>query len=248
MPKSAEQYAIVAGSGFESFADDATRHDAQTPFGPPTGAVRELAFEDHVVYFLPRHGERMLVPPHAINYRANMRALADLGVSTVIALNTVGVIVRHGHPGQLAVPDQIIDYTWGRAHSIYGEGERLAHVDFTQPFSAGLRTGLIEAARRADVAVHAGGVYAVTQGPRLETAAEVNRLERDGVDFVGMTAMPEASLARELGLKYACLSLIVNYAAGRGEKAIHADIEECTMTARMQAMKVLRAFFGNTGK
>lgn len=244
MQTQAEQYAIIAGSGFQSFASDAERHDIETDFGHPTGAVRELDFEDHVVYFLPRHGDKLMVPPHAINYRANMAALAGLGVSAVVALNTVGVITRRAHPGQIAVPDQLLDYTWGRAHSIYGNGERLDHIDFTEPFSADIRTRLVEAAKRAETGIHEGGVYAVTQGPRLETAAEVDRLERDGADFVGMTAMPEASLARELGLKYACLSLIVNYAAGRGEKSIHADIEECTMTARMQAMKVLRVFFG----
>jgi len=239
-----EQYAIIAGSGFQSFAGDARRHEVDTEFGPPTGTLRELEFEDHVLYFLPRHGDQLLVPPHAINYRANMQALARLKVTSVIALNTVGVIAPHVHPGQLVVPAQIIDYTWGRGHSIYGDGHELDHIDFTDPFTPALRSALLAAAERAEVAVHDGGVYAVTQGPRLETAAEVDRLERDGADFVGMTAMPEASLARELGMQYACLSLVVNYAAGRGERSIHADIEECTMTARMQAMKLLRAFFG----
>lgn len=248
MTMPAGQYAIIAGSGFQSFADDARRHEVDTVFGLPTGTVRELEFEDHVLYFLPRHGDALLIPPHAINYRANMQALADLDVTSVIALNTVGVIAPQIHPGQLAVPRQILDYTWGRAHSIYGDGERLDHIDFTEPFTPSLRRALLDAADRAELTVHDGGVYAVTQGPRLETAAEVDRLERDGADLVGMTAMPEASLARELGLQYACVSLAVNYAAGRGERSIHADIEESTMTARMQAMKLLRAFFGTAAE
>jgi purine nucleoside phosphorylase len=142
------------------------------------------------------------------------------------------------------VPDQLIDYTWGRDHSIYEGVDKLEHIDLTNPFSEQLRQEVLKAARRSDLSVHNGGVYAVTQGPRLETAAEVDRLERDGADYVGMTAMPEAALARELGMDYACLSLVVNYAAGRGEKSIHADIEASTITAKMQAMKVLRVFFG----
>ncbi len=187
----------------------------------------------------------LLIPPHAINYRANLKALHQLKVDCVVAMNTVGVIRKNIHPGQIAVPDQLIDYTWGRAHSIYEGVGDIDHIDFTKPFAEALRQGLLRAARAADVEVCDGGVYAACQGPRLETAAEVARLERDGADFIGMTAMPEASLARELGMDYACLSLIVNYAAGRGENAIHADIEASTMTAKLQSMKVLREFFGS---
>ena len=158
----------------------------------------------------------------------------------------VGVINRQVHPGQVAVPVQLIDYTFGRKHSYYnGDGE-LDHIDFTHPFTESLRQGLLEAGRQSGVTVYDGGVYGVTQGPRLETAAEVDRYERDGADFLGMTAMPEASLAREIGMEYACLSLIVNHAAGRGERTIHEDLEASTMTAKMQAMKVLRVFFGET--
>ena len=217
-----------------------------TKFGTPSGPVRSLDYGDHSVYFLPRHGEALDIPPHAINYRANLQALADLGVQVVVALNTVGVITPVAGPGQVAVPDQLIDYTSGRAHSLYDGGGPLDHIDFTLPFTEALRQGLLEAGRRAEIVVHDGGTYAVTQGPRLETAAEVDRLERDGADFVGMTAMPEASLARELGLEYACLSLVVNHAAGRGEQSIHEDLEASTMTAKMQAIKLLRVFFGET--
>jgi purine nucleoside phosphorylase len=240
-------FAIIAGSGFGSFADDAAGKEVDTEYGAPSALIRALQYDDHTVLFLPRHGDDLLIPPHAINYRANLKALSLSGVDSVIGLNTVGVIKSILHPGQVAIPDQLIDYTWGRASSIYDGDVPIDHVDFTAPFSAPLRAALLASARAAGVDVVDGGVYAVTQGPRLETAAEVDRLERDGADYVGMTAMPEAVLARELGMDYACVSLIVNYAAGRGEKPIHDDLEAGTMTAKMQTMKLLREFFGATG-
>jgi purine nucleoside phosphorylase len=241
---SSHQYAIIAGSGFRSFGDDSDGQVVSTDYGDPSGPVRKLEYDAQSVYLLPRHGDDLLIPPHAINYRANMKALRQLNVDSVIAMNTVGVITPTLHPGQIAVPDQLVDYTWGREHSFYEGSGSIDHIDFTTPFSPELRQGLLDAARTAKVEVQDGGVYAATQGPRLETAAEVDRLERDGADYIGMTAMPEAALARELGMDYACLSLIVNYAAGRGEKPIHDDLEAGTMTAKMQAMKVLRVFFG----
>lgn len=240
------QFAIIAGSGFREFGGDSEGDWHETRYGRPSGPIRTLRYDDHTVLFLPRHGDALTIPPHAINYRANLQALRQLEVDAVVALNTVGVIAPHIHPGQVAVPDQLIDYTSGRDHSIYDGGDTIDHIDFTQPFSDPLRNDLLAAAERADVPVHDGGVYAVTQGPRLETAAEVDRLERDGAELVGMTAMPEAALARELGMQYACLSLIVNYAAGRGDNPIHEELEASTMTAKMQAMKVLREFFGAT--
>jgi len=244
MASSGKQFAIIAGSGFQSFGDDSAVHDVSTSFGDPSGPIRELRYDEQIVFLLRRHGDDLLIPPHAINYRANLKALSQLSVSSVIAINTVGVVSSHLHPGQIAVPHQLMDYTWGRNHSIFdGVADTLDHIDFTRPFTEQLRQELLQAAQSAGVRAFDGGVYAVCQGPRLETAAEVDRLERDGADYVGMTAMPEAAIARELGLEYACLSLIVNYAAGRGEKSIHADIEASTMTARMQAMKVLRDFF-----
>lgn len=244
MSRSGPQYALLAGSGFHAFAEDAVSHEVSTRYGDPSSAVRELSYGDHTVYLIARHGDEIGIPAHRVNYRANMQALKSFGTERVVALNTVGIVSARQYPGQLAVPDQLIDYTHGRDHSIHdGESDSLEHVDFTEPFCPDLRRAILQAADDADVECHDGGVYAVTQGPRLETTAEVNRLERDGADYVGMTAMPEASLARELGMRYACFSLIVNYAAGRGEKAIHEDIEASTMTAKMQAMKVLREFF-----
>lgn len=238
-------FAIIVGSGFDAFADGGTSHRLSTRFGDPSAPIRLMNFDARAVYVLPRHGDEHTLPPHLINYRANLQALKELGVEAIIALNTVGAVSDKRDSGQLAVPEQIIDYTWGRAHTIHdAESAGVDHIEFTKPFSVTVREALLAAADAAGVDCYDGGVYAATQGPRLETAAEVDRLERDGADFVGMTAMPEATLARELGIDYACLSLIVNRAAGRGDKPIHEDVESSTLSARMQAMQVLKHFFG----
>lgn len=249
MTEAGRRYAVITGSGFTSFAAGAGARRVVTRFGRPSAPVRTQTIGRHEVRILARHGEDHGIAPHRINYRANLAALRMLGVDTVVALNTVGVIAAGILPGELAVPDQLIDHTWGRDHSIRdGVSATLDHVDFTTPFAEPVRRALLTAAERAGAACHDGGVYGVTQGPRLETAAEVDRYEREGVDFLGMTAMPEAVLARELGIDYACLSLVVNFAAGRGEKAIHEDIEASTLTAKTQAIRVLKAFFdGETG-
>jgi 5'-methylthioinosine phosphorylase len=237
-------FAILAGSGFSDFAGSSPGRVLVTAFGEPSAAVREIEFSGRRVWFLPRHGDLHDIPPHRINYRANLAALKLLNVEHVLALNTVGAISPGLAPGQLAVPDQLIDYTYGRDHSIYdGSSASLDHIDFTEPFSGPLRRQILEAARAADVPCHEGGVYAVTQGPRLETAAEVDRLERDGADLVGMTAMPEAAIAKELQMNYACLSLIVNFAAGRGAKAIHEDIEGSLLEAKTSSLRLMQAFF-----
>lgn len=238
------QYAIIVGSGFEAFAASGDPHRVHTRFGPPSAPIHPVRFEGHTVLVLTRHGDNHSVPPHLVNYRANLAALKDVGGDTIIALNTVGVISSIRQPGEIAIPDQIIDYTWGREHTIYSEPDPdFEHIDFTQPFSAQLRTELLGAARAAGIDCYDGGTYAATQGPRLETAAEVDRLDGDGVDFIGMTAMPEAAIALELGLDYACVSLVVNRAAGRSDSPIHEDIKSSTLSARMQAMKLLKAFF-----
>ena len=242
------QYAVIAGSGFQAFGESAKAHQLTTDYGEPSSLLRELQFGERVVFLLARHGERLTIPPHRINYRANLAALKTLDVKSIVALNTVGVITAGRHPGEISIPGQVIDYTYGRDHSFYdGEMDNLDHIEFTEPFSERLRQELRVAAQVSGIAVHDGGVYAAMQGPRLETTAEVNRLDRDGADYVGMTAMPEASLARELDLDYACLSLIVNYAAGRSDNAIHADIEASTTTARTQAMRILQGLFQGTG-
>jgi purine nucleoside phosphorylase len=197
-----------------------------------------------LAWVLPRHGANNDIPAHMINYRANIALLGQLGVRRIVGLNTVGVITSVCRPGQLAVPRQLIDYTWGRQGSYFDGGpDGLRHIEFTEPFAAGLRSALLSAAGRAGVTCADGGVYAVVQGPRLETAAEVDRLERDGADFVGMTALPEAALAAELGIEYACVALAVNAAAGRGHGSIHANVAANFAATREAALTVLAAYF-----
>jgi len=241
--KKEKQFAIIAGSGLQELAADSDGQKVTTEFGKPSSPVRQLLYGDRAVLFLARHGDEFLIPPHKINYRANLKALQQLGVDCVIGMHTVGVITTDAHPGEIAVPDQLTDYTHDREHSIFDGTNAIVNIEFTEPFSATLRQALLTAAATADVAIHDGGIYAVTQGPRLETAAEVDKLERGGADYVGMTLMPEASLAMELGMDFASLSLIVNYAAGRSENAIHAEVDASTMAARTKAEAVLAALF-----
>ncbi len=238
-------YALIIGSGWEDLAGDDSGTEVETAWGLPSAPVHRLCFGDCNVITLARHGEGHTMPPHTINYRANIVALKKMGADSIIALNTVGVLTDVCDSGQIAVPDQLLDYTWGREHTIY-DGRRgiVEHIDFTEPFSSVLRADLLAAAARAGVACHDGGVYATTQGPRLETAAEIDRLERDGADFVGMTAMPEAAIAREVGLEYACIAMIVNRAAGRGDVPIHDDVAASTAAARIATMSTLQSFFG----
>lgn len=238
------KFAVIIGSGFPALSGEGQGRRVTTRFGGPSAAIQTTTLEGTLLLSLRRHGEDHSIPPHAINYRANLAALKELGAEQVIALNTVGVISALCDSGQLAVPDQILDYTWGREHTIFdGSDGVVRHIDVTEPFSATLRSRLLAAATRAGVDCHDGGVYAATQGPRLETAAEIDRLERDGADYVGMTAMPEASLALELELDYACIAMIVNRAAGRGDTPIHQDVAASTRTANTASMAVLREFF-----
>jgi len=203
-----------------------------TPYGPPSAPVARGILGGGELLFLPRHGAGHSIPPHCIDYRANIWALKSCGADRVIGLAAAGGIGDRFGPGVIAVPDQIIDYTYGRAHSFYegGEGEVL-HIDFTYPYCEELRQTLLDTASGAGLAVVDGGTYGATQGPRLETAAEVLRMERDGCDLVGMTGMPEASLAKELGLCYACLAFVVNRAAGKGSSEIQMDEIEANIAA-----------------
>jgi 5'-methylthioinosine phosphorylase len=236
--------ALIIGSGFEQFAAGEADPLSETRFGLPSAAVKRVEIEGQRVLSIARHGVPHTISPHAINYRANLVALQEAGATAIIALNTVGVVSDIRNSGEIAVPDQVLDYTWGRQHTIYDGGQDgIDHIDFTEPFSRNLRNGLLDAAKMADIDCYDGGVYAATQGPRLESAAEVNRLERDGADYVGMTAMPEAAIARELGLAYACLALIVNRAAGRGDTPIHQDVEASTKSARTLAESLLQEYF-----
>ncbi len=211
--------AIIGGTGVYALAElgDVQAHLPETRYGMPSGPVRIGTMGRHRVAFLARHGEGHSVPPHKINYRANLAALQMLGAQGVLALNTVGGIAAQCGPRELVCPDQLIDYTWGRVSTLSEEsGSDVLHVDFGDPYTPSLRADIIAAAESAGVAIVDGGCYGTTQGPRLETRAEIARLRRDGCDIVGMTGMPEAGLARELGLDYACLGIVANWAAGAG--------------------------------
>lgn len=214
--------AVIGGTGLYRIAEleDVETLQPDTPYGAPSGPVRVGALDGRRVAFLARHGEGHSVPPHRVNYRANLAALHALGARRVVALNTVGGIGERFGPRVLACPDQLIDYTWGRVATYCEEpGSEVLHVDFGDPYTPSLRRALLAAAAAAGVAVVDGGCYGATQGPRLETKAEIARLRRDGCDLVGMTGMPEAGLARELGLDYACLAIVANWAAGAGPVA-----------------------------
>ena len=209
--------AVIGGTGLYRLTvlDDIETVLRETPYGDPSGPARIGRFGAHRIAFLARHGEQHALPPHRVNYRANLWLLKELGVTRVLAVNAVGGITDRYAPCAIGVPDQIIDYTWGRISTFSEEpGSEVQHVDMTEPYTPSLRAALLDAAKLAQVAVIDGGCYGATQGPRLETKAEIARMRRDGCDLVGMTGMPEAGLARELGLDYACLALVANWAAG----------------------------------
>ena len=217
---------IIGGTGLYhlSGVDLQTFGDTQTPYGPASAALQRGELNGQPLLFLARHGSSHRIAPHKINYRANLWLLKSAGVERIIAVNAVGSIDAEMTTGSLVIPHQLVDYSWGRASSFFdGEQQALQHIDFTHPFSDKLRQALIAAARLIGQEIIDAAVYGVTQGPRLETAAEINRLERDGCDIVGMTAMPEAALARELAIDYASLCLVVNPAAGRSPYTISLD-------------------------
>jgi 5'-methylthioadenosine phosphorylase len=235
--------AILGGSGLAQLANlEVTgRKTARTPYGEPSGDLTIGRMGGNEVLFLPRHGYGHSIAPHQVNYRANIWALKEHGADAVVSIATVGGIRSDFGPGKLVVPDQIIDYTWGRPATFFeGAGAPVTHVDFTEPYSAGLRARILAAARACGETVAAGGVYAATQGPRLETAAEINRLERDGADLVGMTGMPEAALAREAALEYAALAVVANHAAGRGESAQAVSLERIAAVLEQAMSRVRR--------
>lgn len=214
--------AIIGGTGLTKLPglDINHRQVIRTPYGEPSGALTFGNLDGHKVVFLARHGYGHTIPPHLVNYRANIWALQAEGVSHVVSVATVGGIHADLRPGRLAVPDQIIDYTHGRETSFFVPGEHsVTHIDFTWPYCQDMRERCIAALKRAGEDFMDGGVYAAVQGPRLETKAEIDRLARDGADMVGMTGMPEAALAREIGLCYAAVAVSANWAAGRGDSA-----------------------------
>ncbi len=234
--------AIIGGSGLTRLKNlEITRREViRTPYGEPSAPLVYGRLGGVEVLFLPRHGPGHTIPPHDINYRANIWAIRQAGATQVIAVNAVGGITPgYLEPGTLVIPDQVIDYTWGRAHTFFGsEYRRVTHVDFTEPYCERLRMSLIHAARHCGLEILARGTYGATQGPRFESAAEIRRLERDGCDIVGMTGMPEAGLARELDLCYASVAVVVNPAAGKAEGVI--DLREVEKNLETGMEKVRR--------
>ena len=214
--------AVLGGSGLTELAPlTVTRKQiARTPYGEPSGPITVGRLNGVEVMFLARHGYGHTLAPHEVNYRANLWALKDKGARRIISVCSVGGIGARFGPGSIVLPTQLIDYTWGRSATFFeGAEQAVVHVDFTHPYCAQTRRLILDSAVEAGVPVVEGATYAATQGPRLETAAEIDRLERDGADMVGMTAMPEAALAREAGLDYASLCAIVNWAAGRADSS-----------------------------
>ena len=234
--------AIIGGTGFTSFSNLKIQQNQclDTPYGNTSGSLAQGELEGVELVFLCRHGNDQTIPPHKINYRANIWALHNIGITHIIAVASVGGINPNIPPKKIIIPDQIIDYTYSRAMTYFEEElEHVTHIDFTQPYCNELRQVLLNTAKEIELDVCVDGTYGATQGPRLETAAEINRLERDGCDIVGMTCMPEAALAKELQICYATLALSANWAAGRSESEITIDEIRKTVEEGMTSVKQL---------
>ncbi len=234
--------AIIGGSGLAGLAglEILAKQAVETPFGKPSSDLTIGLWQEKKVIFLPRHGEKHTIAPHKINYRANMWALREQGVTEIIAVAAVGGIRSDLGPGTLAVPDQIIDYTYGREQSIYSDNfSPDKHLDFTNPYDENMRQRLITAAQQAKLSIIDGGVYGATQGPRLETSAEIKRMKQDGCTMVGMTGMPEVYLARELDMEYATCGVVANWAAGLGKGDIEMDDITFILEAAMVNVNLL---------
>jgi 5'-deoxy-5'-methylthioadenosine phosphorylase len=242
--------AIIGGSGMSKLSGLEVTHRqiVRTPYGEPSSPLLFGTISGQKVVFLSRHGHGHTIPPHIVNYRANIWALHTMQIDRVIAVASVGGIRADLVPGKIIIPDQIIDYTYGREFTYFDETDKaVTYTDFTQPYCPARRDSILKAAQNANEVVVDGGVYAATQGPRLETASEINRLEQDGADIVGMTGMPEAILARELGLSYATIATVANFAAGRGEStkavplnAVYAILEKSMAHVRIILEQLVR--------
>lgn len=237
--------AIIGGTGLSNWGDleDIYKRVIKTPYGEPSSALTFGKLNGVDVVFLARHGYGHIIPPHKINYRANIWALKEAGATDIIAVAAVGSMNKTMPPASLVLPHQLVDYTWGRCSTYFEDDlEQVVHIDFTQPYSVALRQQLIDAMVALNLPDLQQAVYACTQGPRLETAAEIVRLTRDGCDLVGMTGMPEAALARELELNYACCAVVVNWAAGLdGEKISMDKIEAFAVSGMANVKGVLAA-------
>jgi 5'-deoxy-5'-methylthioadenosine phosphorylase len=240
--RSTSNIAIIGGSGLTSLDGlvIANREVVRTPWGEPSGPITHGTFGGRRVAFLARHGSGHTIPPHKVNYRSNIWALKQIGIERVVAVAAVGGIHPAFTPAMIAIPDQIIDYTWSRGHTFFEDDlSDVVHVDFAEPYCSELRSALVQAAAEAEVDALDWGTYATTQGPRFESAAEIDKLERDGCHMVGMTGMPEACLAREAGLRYAHCTVVSNTAAGRGDAAISMGEIKTNLENGMRSTRAL---------
>ena len=234
--------AIIGGSGLDRLEgiEDSRAESTTTPYGDPSDSLTIGLLQGESLIFLARHGAAHTIPPHRVNYRANLWALQQAGADTIISVCAVGGIRADIKPGMIVIPDQIVDYTWSREHTLYDQDlESVTHIDFTEPYCEKLRQALIDAAGDAAIKISPNATYGATQGPRLETAAEIDRMEKDGCDIVGMTGMPEASIARELGLCYAAIAVSANNAAGRGNGPIEMDEILSNLHTGMQHVRLI---------
>lgn len=233
--------AIIGGSGLSRLAslEVTRRRVVRTPYGEPSAPLTFGNLLGRPVVFLARHGDGHGIAPHEVNYRANLWALREQKADRIVSVASVGGIRSDLTPGTIVIPHQIIDYTWGRRNTYFEGDAPVTHIDFTEPYSQDLRLRLVAAAKACGEPARDKAVYATTQGPRLETSAEIDRLERDGADIVGMTGMPEAALARELGLNYAAIAVVVNFAAGRGDSRAVISMEKIEDVLREAMSRVL---------
>jgi len=236
--------AFVGGTGFNLIKNlvISNKQMVRTPYGSPSSPIVFAKMNSVDIVFLARHGTGHTISPHQINYRANMWALKDLGVTTILSVVSVGGITPELVPATIAIPDQIIDYTYSRKHTFFDENN-VQHIDFTYPYDQTLRQCILTAASNASIDVISSGTYGAMQGPRLETAAEIQRLRRDGCTMVGMTTMPEAALARELGISYASCAVVANWAAGIEDKIISmVEIEKNLVSGMEKIRPILEEF------
>ena len=239
--------AIIGGTGLNQIdgLKITTTKQLETPYGNPSAAYVQGEINGQEIIFLARHGNPHTIAPHKINYRANIWGLKELGVSQIIAVAAVGGITPAMGPAHIALPDQIIDYSYGREHTFFADNlDSVTHIDFTVPYNKHLRAGLLQAAKQTNLEISTTGTYGCTQGPRLESAAEIIRMERDGCDLVGMTGMPEAALAKELSIDYASIAVVANWAAGKSEGEITmAEIERHLTRGMSDVVNLLATFF-----
>ncbi|MFN3739520.1 MAG: S-methyl-5'-thioadenosine phosphorylase [Thermodesulfovibrionales bacterium] len=233
---------IIAGSGLYDIADFETIElkRIDTPFGEPSDLYRLGRLEGHEIVFLPRHGSPHRIPPHRVNYRANLWGFKALGVERIISVSATGGISERLRPGDIVILDQIIDMTGGtRKNTFYDE--EVVHVDFTEPYCPEMRQYFIKAADESGLSVQPGGTYVATNGPRLETKAEIAFFKSIGADVVGMTAMPEAILARELELCFGGIAVVTNYAAGLlSKKLTTTEVIENMKSANRNILAIIK--------